>query len=269
MTTCIRRAHAFWTTCTCPPCSVDRRRKAKHARTIGITRVSSEAAWSVIDSLADQGWTGYAIASAAGLPRRSVEGALTALNSEGRRTTFGPTTAAKIVNHGTPTAGQIGAHGARRRLQGLAMQGWDLYRLEELGPLNASTLAAIRSGATDRVNVAKHLAVVGLTERIGMKVGDSVQAKQNAIRKGWSGLLSWDDIDDRHAIPFGRYAPGTRADLLAEYVERGDNLTAVTRALDVDKETLQRWCARNGSSEAYRTLAAREGFGNRYGRGAA
>lgn len=269
MTACIRRAHAFWTTCRCAPCSVDRRRKAKYARTIGITRISSEAAWAVIDALTDQGWTGYAIASATGLPRRSVEGALTTLSTEGRRSTFGPTAAAAIVNHRAPTAGQIGAHGARRRLQGLAMQGWDLTRLAARCNLNESTLAAIRSGATSRINIDKHIEIVGLAERIGMEVGDSLQARQNAIRKAWSGLLSWDDIDDRHAIPFGRYVRGTRAELLAEYVERGDNLTTVTGALGIDKDALQTWCRRNGMRDEYLTLATREGYWNPVGKDAA
>lgn len=201
MSACIRRPSSYWTTCKCPPCALDRRRKAKRARTVGIERVPSEVAWSVMDELLRRGWTGQAIATAAGLPRRSIEGAITELRTTGRKATFGPVASAKIVTHGPPRAGQIGAAGARRRLQGLAAQGWDLERLQAEVGINASTLAAIRSGHTDRISVRKHDAVVAATERIGLRVNESRQARQNAARKGWVGLLAWTDIDDPNERP--------------------------------------------------------------------
>lgn len=201
MTRCIRRPSSYWTTCKCPPCDLDRRRKAKRARTIGIERVPSDVAWVVMDDLLRRGWTGLAIASACGIPHRSIEGAITSLRREGRRVMFGPTISARIVSHGQPKAGQIGATGARRRLQGLAVQGWDLGRLAPVTGINDSTLAAIRSGATERVSVRMHDAIVAATNEIGMRVGESVQARQNADRKGWLGLLAWEDIDDIDETP--------------------------------------------------------------------
>lgn len=196
MSACIRRPSSYWTTCRCPSCDIDRRRKAKLARTIGIERVPSSVAWQTVDHLLHRGWTGLAIATASGIPRRSIEGALTELNNTGRRAIFGPTISAKLVNYGRPTAGQIGSTGARRRLQGLAVQGWDLRRLSDVTGINESTLAAIRGGVTERVNVRMHDTIEAAVESIGMRVGESVQSRQNADRKGWVGLLAWEDIDD-------------------------------------------------------------------------
>lgn len=203
MSTCIRRPSAFWTSCKCPPCALDKNRKSKMARTIGIERVPSAVAWETVDGLLHRGWTGLAIATSAGVPRRSIEGALTTLNTEGRRATFGPMIAAKLVAHGRPTDGQIGATGARRRLQGLAVQGWDLGRLSPLTGVNESTLAAIRSGVTERVSVRMHDAIETAADQIGMRVGESRQARQNADRKGWAGLLAWEDIDNPDETPVG------------------------------------------------------------------
>lgn len=235
---CIRRPSSYWTTCKCPPCDIDRKRKAKHARTIGIERVPSEVAWSVMDDLLRRGWTGLAIATAAGVPRRSIEGAITALNTEGRRHLFGPTISSRIVDHGKPTGGQIGAVGARRRLQGLAVQGWDLGRLSPLTGVNESTLAAIRSGVTDRVNVRMHDAIIATTDEIGMRVGDSRQARQNADRKGWSGLLAWDDIDDMDELASNLRPESEIDQVVVDRLMAGQRITS-TRAEKV--EAMKQW----------------------------
>ena len=237
MTTCIRRPSSYWTTCRCPTCDIDRRRKAKLARTIGIERVPSSVAWETVDHLLHRGWTGLAIATAAGTPRRSIEGALTELNNTGRRAIFGPTISARLVNYGKPTAGQVGATGARRRLQGLAVQGWDLGRLAVVTGINESTLAAIRGGVTERVNVRMHDAIEDAVKSIGMRVGESVQSRQNADRKGWAGLLAWDDIDDPDESSTGR--PDTHVDrvVVARLID-GHKVTS-TRAEKV--EAMRLW----------------------------
>lgn len=253
MKTCIRRPSSYWTTCKCPSCDLDRRRKAKLARTVGIKRVPSSLAWTVMDDLLRRGWTGLAIASACGVPHRSIEGAITSLRRDGRRVTFGPVISARIVGHAAPTAGQIGATGARRRLQGLAVQGWDLSRLAPITGINDSTLAAIRSGATERVTVRMHDAVVAATEEIGMRVGESAQARQNADRKGWVGLLSWEDVDDIDEVP-------------AEIADREVDPVVVDRLLAHQQvpstraekvEAMRRWVAM-GKSRA--TLCAIHGW---------
>lgn len=250
MSECIRRPSAFWTSCKCGPCSIDKRKKAKLARTIGIERVPSDLAWEVVDDLLHRGWTGLAIATAAGVPRRSIEGAITALNTEGRRAAFGPVASAKIVTHGRPTAGQVGATGARRRLQGLAVQGWDLARLSPLTGLGESTLGAIRSGYTTRVSVRMHDAIEATTDQIGMRVGESVQSRQNAERKGWSGLLAWEDIDNPDEHPTGRLEESVDPVVV-------DRLLAGRRVPSTRAEkvlAMGRWLARGGSELSFCTI---------------
>jgi len=242
MTPCIRRSHAYWTTCTCGPCSEDRRRKAKIARTVGHRRISSEAAWVVIDDLLRRGWTGRAIASAAGIPRSGVEGALADFRNRGYRTTFGPLYAARIVRHGRPTEGQVGATGARRRLQGLAAQGWDLRRLSELTGLGASTLAAIRGGRTDRINAAVANAITDATARIGMTVGPSEPARLHATRAGWVGVIAWDDPDNPDETHGNEQQPGDEQ--VVDRILAGDWRLKATH--DQRLQVIDRWLADGG-----------------------
>lgn len=263
---CVRRPSSFWTVCPCPPCRTEMRHKAKVVRTYGtIPRVTADQAWEVLDRLLADGWTGLAIATAADVPRRSIEGAITEHRRSGHRNSFGPTISARIVGHGHPTAGQIGSTGARRRLQGLAWQQWDLTLMAAHTGVNETTLAAIRSGATRRVNVRHHDAIVEATNSIGMKVGPSVQARQNAQRKNWVGLLAWDTIDDPNETPSGvGYTPPSRADALRELADRGAGITEATRRLNVSQDSLQRWCSRNGQADVYRKLARRESLSSNH-----
>lgn len=260
MTACIRRSHAYWTTCPCPPCTVDRNRKAKLARTVGVKRVTAESAWVVVDGLLAAGWTGWAIASAADVPRRAIEMAITELRQTGRRRAFGPVISAALVNHGQPTHGSVGATGARRRLQGLAVQQWDLYVLADRSGIGMTTLAAIRKGHTARIRASRHAEIVALTDSIGMTVGPSESARLHAARCGWHGLLAWDDIDhDEHPQGVGVDTPleaarrrqqETPNDVDPGTVERlmsGETVPA-TRAERL--EVLRRWVADGGSQNA-------------------
>lgn len=259
MTPCIRRPSAYWTTCTCPPCRIDKARKAKWARTVGIERVPSDVAWATMDDLLRRGWTGLAIATACGVPRRSVEGAITKLNTEGRRCQFGPIIAARIVAHGQPTAGMVGATGARRRLQGLASQGWDLRRLTAVCGIGESTLAAIRTGYTERVSVAMHNTILTTVADIGLTVGESKQSRENADRKGWVGLFAWEDIDDPSEKPHVGARGMVFDEVIVERLLAGERLKS-NRA--EKEEAMRRWLANGGSQ---RELCRMHGWGeNRY-----
>lgn len=201
--TCTRRPHSVWTTCRCDDCTRDRNRLSKLARNGAYQRAPSEAAWEVIDRLVGRGWSSLAIATATGMSHAGTQEALTTERRTGHRRTFGPRTTLQILNHGEPTDGSVGIDGTRRRLQGLARQGYDLQRLAAMSGVKFSTLAAARNSPTLHCRVWVDKAVREVTEQIGMKVGPSRQARECAEKHGWPGVLAWDDIDDPATRPKG------------------------------------------------------------------
>ena len=230
MTTCIRRPNSVWTTCKCDPCRLEMRRKGKLARHGYYKRVPADVAWDVIDELRERGWSGHAIASAAGLSKYTVERALQDATTAGKRTALGPRTARAIVNHnGRPTEGTVGVLGARRRLQGLARQGYDLETLADMTGIGFSTLAAIRNGGTTkRVRARFHNIIESTVDEIGLQVGPSKAATKHAIQQGWVSLLAWGDIDHPASTPTRSTEPTGRK----LYVDHA----AVLRRLGGDKD---------------------------------
>jgi hypothetical protein len=108
-----------------------------------------------------------------------------------------------IVNHGDPTEGMVGADGTRRRLQGLAWQGYSLDMIADMSGIGFSTVAQIRGGRTARVSARFYTNIRDLCADIGMTIGTSTQARQCAERNRWAPLLAWDvdTIDDPEATP--------------------------------------------------------------------
>jgi transcriptional regulator with XRE-family HTH domain len=267
MTTCIRRPSSFWTTCGCGPCRIDKARKTKLGRAGLLNRVSSADAWEVIDGMLARGWTGQAIASSAGIPRRCIEKALTNYWADGRRQKFGPNHSAALVAHGHATAGLVGASGARRRLQGLARQGWTLYELADRMSVGYSTLAAIRTERTDRVGAALDTAIREATDAIGLEVGPSQAAITHAAAQRWPGLFAWEDdtIDDPTATPVGAgYAPPKQAQ-----APNGDFLP--TDLADVDEVAVRRilsgdWRLSCSKADKVAVVAAWDGTSNELAR---
>lgn len=202
--TCIRRPYARWTTCRCEPCRTEMARLAKLARNGRLPRASSEAAWRVIDELLAAGWTGQAIASAAGITPHSIESALTDRRG-GHARRFGPTYAAKILNHGQPTRGHIGAAGTTRRLQALARIGWSLDEIHARTGIPVMTLSITRAARNQRVRPALAVKVADVYRDLEMTPGPSMTAARRAASLGWAPPLAWDEgtIDDPNARPVG------------------------------------------------------------------
>lgn len=164
-------------------------------------RVPSDAAWAVIDDLRKRGWSGQAIATAANLPRYTVERAITA-DEQGDRRELSPRTSLAIVTHGDPVSGGVGAYAARRRLQGLARQGYDLQAIADATGIGFSTLAEIRRREhAEFVRARFHIAIRDYAESVGIDVGPSPAARLHAERKGWPALLAWNNVDDPNEQP--------------------------------------------------------------------
>lgn len=207
--TCIRRPGTVWTQCTCGPCRADMARKQKRRRFgIAVTVDRRVEALEVVRRLTESGWTPTAICSAAGVPQWVVRKALASIKA-GRAHRFNHKSVEALLNLGDPTAGFVSAAGTRRRLRGLALQGYGLDTLSELTGVKFSTLAMIRFSERARCSAVVHVAVRNVTKRIGLTVGDDERAQRHAREARWASLWAWDDIDDPAAKPTGvRRGPG-------------------------------------------------------------
>lgn len=262
MTTCIRRANSYWTTCACVDCDLDRRRKHKRYSTARPYRIPSDTAWEVLEDRIEQGWTGRAIASACGLPPYYFHSHL-ADYRRGRKRHLGPNLALMIHNMSRPTEGHVGALVSRRKLQALARIGYSLPILHEETGVKVTTLSMIRS-RNERCTAAVANAIADAYDRLHMTPGGNDAAAGFAREQGWPPPLAYDDIDDPDDQPSGaRDAQQIdRRSSLLEMVARGDGLTAVTRQLGVTPGALHTWCLRNGLRDTWRTLTDREGDWN-------
>jgi len=237
MTTCTRRRHSVWTTCTCSDCLTERRRMCKLQRNGYYRRTSSDQAWAVLEPLILDAWSVQAIANGAGLPQGSLTRAVAEYRAEGKRTRFGPTIAHAIVTMQPPTAGQVGATVTRRQLRALARIGHGLQTVSTASGVGFSTLAMARRGNV-RVSAKIARLVDAAYDRLAMTPGDDDQARNHAAKQGWPAPMAWDDIHDLAAVPIGSTSPDTFDDVVVERILAGDRLdaTPAERA-----EVVRRW----------------------------
>lgn len=204
--TCIRRPNATWTSCTCPPCRQERARTVNLYRLGRIPPTPSQEAWAVVDHLIDDlDWTRGAVASACGLPERTIAGAIER-RAAGRSSRWTRPTARAILGRAKwPTQGQIGATGSTRRLRALAAIGWTVGDVAAHAGVSPMTVSVLRSGGgrTRRVNAGIAAAVRDVYDALSMTPGPSQVAASAAARDGWVPPLAWDDdeIDDPTATP--------------------------------------------------------------------
>jgi hypothetical protein len=97
--------------------------------------------------------------------------------------------------------------------------------------------------------------------------GPSRQTATKARRAGAAHPLAWDDPGIPAAEtgwtlpPVEVYTAADRAEAICDLAELGLGVTEATRRLHVSRDALQQWCLRNGLSNVYRRLAAREALG--------
>lgn len=219
---CSRRWYSTYTACGCPTCRPERARMKKRQKAGMLPPPARwQEAWDVLDHLVARGWSAQAIASAAGMSERGILNALEVLRETGHRRRFGRTIAERIINHGEPTAGHVGATGPMRRLQALAVVGWGLDEVSSRTGLPIMTLSVIRGGKVQRTNPANAAAIAAVYADLAWRPGPGVQAAAVARRRGWVSPLAWDDIDDPADSPHGLD--------LTEHPETVDDL-AVARA---------------------------------------
>lgn len=245
--TCVRRGVSYWTTCSCPPCVVDRRRKRK-IHSLGTPyRVPAQRAADILAAKIDDGWTSLAIASASGLQPGYFQRHITARKRGLPMPHLGPTVAAAIVGMGAPTAGQINARGPRRRLQALSAIGHSLDAISLTSGVGFTTLAMIRASETERVKACVASKIAAAYGRLEMVPGANSRVRREARAKGWLPPLAWMDIDDPNERPDLTIRDHLPDPVVVDRILAGDFTIKPTRSERY--EVIARWPGSDGELE--------------------
>jgi lambda repressor-like predicted transcriptional regulator len=159
------------------------------------------------------------------------------------------------------TSTLVDATGTKRRIQALVSLGWTLHEIStEAGGYTKNWAHLLLK--QDTVTSTTAAKVDAVFERLSMTVPIGPyrnRTRNRAARNGWLPPLAYDNIDDPDEQPTDwHYRDPDRADLLADLVEQGAGITEACTRLKVSRDTLERWCARNGHSGLYSQLVARE-----------
>ena len=195
---CVARARSVAPNCRCPTCRAKKKRRDGQVRA-GIGVGLDTRAWAVVDHLTARGWSARTIASATGIPYGTLSVALSDDRLRGHRRRWGPATASLIIRHGPPTAGRVGATGARRRLRALSASGWGTKALADRYPsLPRTSLLGIISGASGHVEAGTATAIDEAWRDLAGTPGVHWQAISRAQALGWAPAHAWRgvDIDD-------------------------------------------------------------------------
>lgn len=200
MTECIRRPHAVFTACKCPACRADQTRlKKRQSAGIGPLPRRSDEAWVVIDDLLRRGWNPRAIATAIGVPERTIRGSLYRRAEVGSHQ-WTRHTSALILDRNRwasqwPTEGVLKSVGHARRLRALGVLGWGLGEIHDTSGIHMWTLSKVRQGKTLSAAALNAERIRDAYDRLSSTPGPSAVVAQAARANGWHAPLDWHDID--------------------------------------------------------------------------
>ena len=262
--------------CKCAPCSDAnrfwvKRYRYRAAKNGGRTTVDAAPVRAHLLTLADT-MSLTAIVVASGVSRSSI-----------RRVRLGeikrlrPVTAKALMSV-KPYQEGLGGHyvdarGTRRRLQALHALGYSLERMEKLTGFSKSNLRQVVFGdrkyvfgdTADKVRAAYEIHSMRLPEAANrVEQGHITKARNRAKRLGWPVPLAWDDIDHDPDPKGWEYVPPTRAEMVDDLDYRGAGISEALREVGISREALEKWCSRNGRSDVYSRLVARETAGQVY-----
>lgn len=172
-------------------------------------RVDATTARRIIDGLHDAGFTWAQIGQACG-----GHAASWAFDIRSKRRWVTPATdravkaAAARLLHGdeiSRSGRRTDAHLTMRRLQVLALAGWDCVTLEEITGISQYTLRQVRAGKVRSVRVATAVAVARTYRQIHLTAppdrARAWRARQQAVRAGWAPLQGGENLDGRRTPP--------------------------------------------------------------------
>jgi len=158
----------------------------------------------LVDERLAAGWSPCAIASAAGVPERTVRGGLDARSHGVNHLWTRRVAEALIASADWPTVGHVPALGATRRVQALTAIGWTVADLAAARGVPAMTLSVIRGGKVRQVHAPTHRAIREMYDELSMTPGPSAIARKLGADRGYVPPLGWADdaaLDDPDAGP--------------------------------------------------------------------
>ena len=162
----------------------------------------------------------------------------------------------------------VPATGTRRRIQALAALGWPTSEVSRRAGYERSHLGLLMRRESIRRTTAERIAAV--YETLSMQLPpettktqriDASRARRIARERGWPPPLAWDDdhIDDPAYEPHAwHYVPADRAEHLADLDERQAGISEVCSELGIRRDSVERWCERNGMRDMYVRFMERE-----------
>lgn len=196
---CVRRPGAVVTRCPCKACGKDRYRLKVSPPPDTLT-----AATERLRVYVEAGWDSWAISTAAGLPRRALEGSVTRVRRGETPKILHATRAALLALPEHPWQAPIPPHGTlpmpvglRRGLRGLARAGHDTEAIAAVSGVTQAHVACLIAGVNERARVDTLAALEGAVERLRNRTGTSWLAAQHAEAQGWAPLSAWHGIDIR------------------------------------------------------------------------
>jgi hypothetical protein len=263
------QAHIRARTPMCEPCRqsfLKYRNQRRRDKAMGRVRiVPTEPVTKHLKRLRKQGVTVQSVADESGVSYSLVDELMNR-----PRTSMRSDNADAIMATNPAPAGFVPAIGSIRRIRALGRRGWsmpDIVRASN-GGVTLSVLRRINAPAYDQQTVmhATHKAIADAYDQLAMteppQNRTATQVRVKAKLAGWVGPLSWDDPDNPAERPKGLGKPAAvdRADILTDLDEWGAGISEALRRLDMNRDALQKWCSREGKSELYRRLVAREKF---------
>lgn len=156
---------------------------------------------------------------------------------------------------------KVPAIGYQRRVQALRALGWSLSEIAHAaGWAKGCSFDYARSAET--ITAATAARIENAYAKLSMTVPNG--PKSNRIRllsasKGWPPPLAWTNIDDPDEHPRGwQYAPAERGELLVDLDHRRAGITEACRILNLRRDSLEKWCQRNGLGDLIIRMADRE-----------
>lgn len=243
--TCIRRPGATWSSCTCPDCLTLRARERKRYQ-VGYRHAPvRKAARARIDHWTERGYSAEWIASATGIPHRTVW----SLVKGAELPHVANSRAILAADIDTATTGKRTALGATRRLQALAAAGWSGPDIREVSGLPLATISGYQAGRRSIVTAPTWRRVMAAWDALAGSMGRSVRTIKRAAAAGWSPPMAWDEnIDDPAATPWtdsgprGAHVSGygvVNRDSLTDCAEWGMTVREAADRLGVSREAIE------------------------------
>ena len=228
-------------------CHSYRMRRA-YDRSNGVTgRTDATQVRVHLERLIARGWTQDQIAAASGLNQATISIVLSGQYKGVHKRTAAAVFDIRLDQAPPIPRGLVDATGTRRRLQALAVLGYDLTDIARQAGVAQSSLHQTIRGDWGRVRTLVATKVARVYRQLSMRPAPASriaeQARNQAMVLGWHGPMAWADIDD----PACRPDPGepaaprrVRADAVAELAAAGLNDREIGRRLNVSPRTVLR-----------------------------